>query len=303
MTTYTKEEVLLQARYLNLFYGDKYILRNVNFSIRDIVRPGLRQGQVVSLVGRSGIGKTQLFRVLAGLQKTSSGTVMISPEGGDARQVQPGDMGVIFQNYYQFGWRTVQQSLRLAARQNKGLREPNRPEAVGDKGTMPGMKSRISGWWKGISGLPGSSDKEDEAIRYYTAQFDLGDVLHHYPHQLSGGQQQRVSIIQQLLKGSDFLLLDEPFSGLDVCVLDKVVALLLQVSLSDERKTLIIVSHDIATAVAISDTVFILGKEPGQPGSTIVREIDLMERGLAWEKDIREKKAFTETIGEIKACL
>src|SRR5580658_5045 len=102
MTTYTKEEVLLQARYLNLFYGDKYILRNVNFSIRDIVRPGLQQGQVVSLVGRSGIGKTQLFRVLAGLQKTRSGTVMISPEGGDARQVQSGDMGVIFQNYYQF---------------------------------------------------------------------------------------------------------------------------------------------------------------------------------------------------------
>jgi ABC-type nitrate/sulfonate/bicarbonate transport system ATPase subunit len=277
MTTYTKEEVLLQARYLNLFYGDRYILRNVNFSIRDIVRPGLRQGQVVSLVGRSGIGKTQLFRVLAGLQKTSSGTVMISPESGDARPVRPGDMGVIFQNYYQFGWRTVQQSLRLAARQNKGLREPNRPEAVGDK--------------------------EDEAILYYTAQFDLGDVLHRYPHQLSGGQQQRVSIIQQLLKGSDFLLLDEPFSGLDVCVLDKVVDLLLQVSLSDERKTLIIVSHDIATAAAISDTVFILGKEPGQPGSTIVREIDLMERGLAWEKDIREKKAFAETIGEIKACL
>jgi polar amino acid transport system ATP-binding protein/sulfate transport system ATP-binding protein/NitT/TauT family transport system ATP-binding protein len=68
-----------------------------------------------------------------------------------------------------------------------------------------------------------------------------------------------------LLKGSDFLLLDEPFSGLDVCMLDKVVDLLLQVSLSDELKTLIIVSHDIATALAISDTVFILGEEPGVP--------------------------------------
>jgi len=177
-------------------------------------------------------------------------------------------MGVIFQNYYQFGWRTVEGSLRLAARRNKAL--------------------------KGM---------ENDAIREYADQFDLSDVLKRYPKQLSGGQQQRVSIIQQLLKGSDFLLLDEPFSGLDVCVLDKVVSLLLKVSLSHEFKTLIIVSHDIPTAVAISDTVFILGKKGGQEGSTIVRSIDLMERGLAWQPNVQEEKAFVETIKEIKACL
>ncbi|HEV3325405.1 MAG TPA: ATP-binding cassette domain-containing protein, partial [Puia sp.] len=142
-----------------------------------------------------------------------------------------------------------------------------------------------------------------DAIREYTRRFDVADVLGRYPAQLSGGQQQRVSIIQQLLKGSDFLLLDEPFSGLDVCVLDKVVELLLQVSLSDELKTLIIVSHDIATAVAISDTVLVLGRETGLEGSTIVREIDLIERGLAWQKEVRQEKAFAETVREIKACL
>jgi polar amino acid transport system ATP-binding protein/sulfate transport system ATP-binding protein/NitT/TauT family transport system ATP-binding protein len=97
--------------------------------------------------------------------------------------------------------------------------------------------------------------------------------------------------------------LDEPFSGLDVCVLDKVVELLLQVSLSDELKTLIIVSHDIATAVAISDTVFILGQEEGQPGATIKKEIDLIERDLAWKKDIKKEKNFIDTVEEIKACL
>jgi polar amino acid transport system ATP-binding protein/sulfate transport system ATP-binding protein/NitT/TauT family transport system ATP-binding protein len=177
-------------------------------------------------------------------------------------------MGVIFQNYYQFGWRTVEQSLRLAAHQNKAL-----------------------------------AGHEAEAISEYAAQFDLSDVLRRYPRQLSGGQQQRVSIIQQLLKGSDFLLLDEPFSGLDVCVLDKVVSLLLKVSVSHEFKTLIIVSHDISTAVAISDTVFILGRQPGVEGSTIVQSIDLMERGLAWQADIHEEKAFVETIREIKECL
>jgi ABC-type nitrate/sulfonate/bicarbonate transport system ATPase subunit len=279
MTPYTKKDVLLQATDVSLSYDRKCILYDIHFMIRDIVRPGLQQGQVVSLVGRSGIGKTQLFRLLSGLQRPDSGKITIrervpsaSPDGSiqvyRERVVQPGDMGVIFQNYYQFGWRTVQQSLMLAARQNKCL-----------------------------------AGNEADAIRQYTQQFDISDVVSHYPAQLSGGQQQRVSIIQQLLKGSDFLLLDEPFSGLDVCVLDKVVELLLQVSLSDELKTLIIVSHDIAAAAAISDTVFILGKKPGHEGSTLVREIDLIERGLAWRKDIRQDKAFGETIKEIKECL
>jgi polar amino acid transport system ATP-binding protein/sulfate transport system ATP-binding protein/NitT/TauT family transport system ATP-binding protein len=279
MTPYTKKEVLLQARNLSLSYDNKCILRDINFSIRDIVRPGLQQGQVVSLIGRSGIGKTQLFRVLSGLQKPSSGSITIrerkptenstgSIEMYHERTVQPGDMGVIFQNYYQFGWRTVGQSLLLAAHRNKAL-----------------------------------AGKEEETIVRYTEQFELSGILHRYPSQLSGGQQQRVSIIQQLLKGSDFLLLDEPFSGLDICVLDKVVELLLQVSLSDEMKTLIIVSHDIATAVAISDTVFILGRKADQEGSTLVREIDLIGRGLAWEKEVRQMKAFSDTIREIKDCL
>jgi ABC-type nitrate/sulfonate/bicarbonate transport system ATPase subunit len=279
MTPYTKKDVLLQANNVSLSYDCKCILYDICLTIRDIVRPGLQQGQVVSLVGRSGIGKTQLFRLLSGLQRPDSGEITIRervpsarPDGSiqvyRERIVQPGDMGVIFQNYYQFGWRTVRQSLMLAARQNKAL-----------------------------------AGKEEDAIRQYTQQFDISDVLSRYPGQLSGGQQQRVSIIQQLLKGSDFLLLDEPFSGLDVCVLDKVVELLLQVSLSDELKTLIIVSHDIATAAAISDTVFILGKKPGREGSTLVREIDLIERGLAWRNDVRQEKAFGETIQEIKGCL
>ena len=279
MTPYTKQDVLLQATDVSLSYDSRCILYDINFTIRDIVRPGLLQGQVVSLVGRSGIGKTQLFRLLSGLQRPDAGEITIRKKAPSARPdgsiqvyrdriVQPGDMGVIFQNYYQFGWRTVRQSLMMAARQNKALKE-----------------------------------KEEDAIRQYTQQFDIADVLSRYPAQLSGGQQQRVSIIQQLLKGSDFLLLDEPFSGLDVCVLDKVVELLLQVSLSDELKTLIIVSHDIATAAAISDTVFILGKKPGHDGSTLVREIDLIERGLAWRKDVRQEKAFGETIQEIKDCL
>jgi ABC-type nitrate/sulfonate/bicarbonate transport system ATPase subunit len=279
MKKYSKEDVLLEVEGVGLSYDRVCILRDIHFRIRDVIRPGFQQGQVVSLVGRSGIGKTQLFRLLSGLQRPDTGSIKIRErmpvEKGNGsievyrdRNVQPGDMGVIFQNYFQFGWRTVRQSLLLAARRNKAL-----------------------------------AGKEEDAIREYTQRFDIAEVLGRYPAQLSGGQQQRVSIIRQLLKGSDFLLLDEPFSGLDVCVLDKVVELLLQVSLSDDLKTLIIVSHDIATAVAVSDTVLVLGREAGLEGSTIVREIDLIERGLAWQKEVRQEKVFAETVREIKSCL
>lgn len=264
MTTYTKEEVLVEAKHIFLNYGDKSVLRDVNFTIKNIVRPGMSQGQVVSLLGRSGIGKTQLFRIMAGLQKPVSGEIIIHGN----KPVQAGDMGVVFQHYYLFEWKTVYQSLQMATRQNPALK-----------------------------------GNEKEAIEKWAVAFEITDSLHKYPQQLSGGQRQRASIMQQLLKGSDFLLFDEPFSGLDVCVLDKVVDMLLQVSVSDEHKTLIIVSHDIETSVAISDTVFILGREEGQPGATVKQEIDLLERGLAWQPDVRRQKAFVDTLDEIKANL
>jgi polar amino acid transport system ATP-binding protein/sulfate transport system ATP-binding protein/NitT/TauT family transport system ATP-binding protein len=264
MTACIKSDILLQAENINLAYGGKTILRDINFCIRDIVRPNMQQGQVISLLGRSGIGKTQLFKILSGLQKPGSGRVRLH----NKETVKAGDMGVIFQNYYLFEWRTVYQSLLLAAKQN------------------PALKGR-----------------EKATIEQYAEDFNLKDELKKYPQQLSGGQRQRASIIQQLLKGSDFLLLDEPFSGLDVCVLDKVTDLLLQVSVSDELKTLIIVSHDITTSVAISDTVLIMGYEDGKPGATIKKEIDLIGRDLAWKKDIKKEKAFIETVEEIKDCL
>jgi ABC-type nitrate/sulfonate/bicarbonate transport system ATPase subunit len=263
MTQHTKAEVILQVKDVQLTYG-RPILRDINFCIRNITRPGLSQGQVVTLIGRSGIGKTQLFKILSGLQSPNSGQVTIH----NNKPVKAGDMGVIFQNYYLFEWRTVYQSLLLAAKKNKNLF---------------GM--------------------EKQTIEQYAEQFQLTGHLHLYPQQLSGGQRQRVSIMQQLLKGSDFILLDEPFSGLDVCMLDKAVELLLQVSLSDELKTLIIVSHDIETSVAISDTVFILGNEPDKAGATIKKEIDLIERDLAWQKNINRERRFMETIEEIKGCL
>ena len=262
--TYKKAEILLKVEDVNLFYGEKQILRDINFEIKNIVRPDVNQGQVISLIGRSGIGKTQLFRLLSGLSKPTSGSILIN----ENQPVQAGDMGVVFQNYYLFEWRTIYTSLELAAKKNPALK-----------------------------------GKEKQAIQKFAEDFNLVDHLKKYPKELSGGQRQRASIIQQMLNGTNFLLLDEPFSGLDILVLDKVVELLINVSLSDELKTIIIVSHDIGTSVAISDTVYILGQQEEKPGATIKKEIDLCERGLAWDKNIRSQKEFIDTLKEIKAEL
>src|SRR5215213_10322940 len=146
MTAFTKEEVVLQAKDVSLCYDGKQILRDINFEIKNIVRPGMQQGQVVSLIGRSGIGKTQLFKLLAGLQQPTSGEIVIH---GD-KKVQAGDMGIIFQNYYLFEWRTVSASLILAAKKNPLLK-----------------------------------GKEKDMIDQYAQNFDLSDHLHKYPQELS----------------------------------------------------------------------------------------------------------------------
>jgi len=139
----------------------------------------------------------------------------------------------------------------------------------------------------------------------YVDKFNLSEHLDKYPMQLSGGQRQRAAIIQQVLRGADNLLLDEPFSGLDGKMITKTLAVLSSISMENEDRTLIIVSHDIATACSISDHVFILGAEEGKPGATIKRKIDLMERDLAWHdlKTIKKNPVFLQTIEEIESLI
>jgi len=260
---YSIKETILKVEGVNLSY-DKVILRDVNFEIHDVVRTEVTQGQIVSLIGRSGIGKTQLIKVLSGLIKPSSGTVKF---GLDLKDVNAGDIGIVPQNYTLFNHRTIIDNLKL------GLR---------------GSKLMIS-------------DKEKvDIISDFANKFELTDHLKKYPMQLSGGQRQRVSIIQQILTGNKFILLDEPFSGLDPIIKDKVVKLLLDLSHMDEMNTLLIISHDLETSMAISDTALLLSKEEGKEGATITGKIDLMGMGLAWNPDIKKNKEFIELLDNIK---
>jgi ABC-type nitrate/sulfonate/bicarbonate transport system ATPase subunit len=260
---YSKNEILINVQNVNLTY-DKQILRDVNFAIHNIVRPGIDQGQVVSLIGRSGIGKTQLFKILAGLILPNTGTVNV---GLEQLPVKAGDVGIVSQNYILFNHRSVIENLRLAMKHSS--------ITINDKA-------------------------KDDIIQDYAQKFDLAEHLKKFPMQLSGGQRQRVSIIQQVLTGNKYILFDEPFSGLDALMIDRVIELLLQISTLHELNTLVIVSHDVENALAISDTAYILACEKDKPGATITETLDLIELGFAWNPEIRENSQFQHLVSQIK---
>jgi ABC-type nitrate/sulfonate/bicarbonate transport system ATPase subunit len=260
---YAKNEVLVDVKDVNLTY-DKPILRDINFKIHNITRPGLSQGQVISLIGRSGIGKTQLFKILAGLIQPNTGTVLV---GQDQHPVEAGEVGIVTQNYILFSHRTVHENLRLA------------------------MKH---------SSITMNDKEKDDLINDYAEKFDLKEHLKKYPMQLSGGQRQRTSIIQQVLTGNRFILFDEPFSGLDALMIDKVMELLLKVSTLHELNTLVIVSHDVENSLAISDTAFIIARQKDKEGATITETLDLIEMGFAWNPAIRENPQFQQLVAQMK---
>ena len=142
---------------------------------------------------------------------------------------------------------------------------------------------------------------------YQVFTMDKMQLIQHkdkFPCQLSGGQKQRASIIMQLLNGSNFLLMDEPFSGLDPLMVDKTTALLQKVT-DDELKTLIIVSHDLVNCCAICDTIFVLSNKgrAENTGATISATVDLLALDLAYHEDIKRMPQFHNVIDEIKNLL
>jgi ABC-type nitrate/sulfonate/bicarbonate transport system ATPase subunit len=143
----------------------------------------------------------------------------------------------------------------------------------------------------------------NDLIRKHADSFGLTEHLQKYPAQLSGGQKQRVSIIQQILTDNKFILLDEPFSGLDSIIKDKVIELLLKVSTLNELNTLILVSHDLESSMAIADTVWLLSKEPDKEGATISKKFDLMDMGMAWDPGIRERTDFLQFVKQVTHLL
>ena len=265
--TYTTNERLLTLADVCVRY-DRPILEGVTAHVDNIRREGTQQGQVVCLLGPSGIGKSQLFRCIAGLQRPTSGRILLN---GSQREVQAGDVGVVAQDYPLFNHRTVWGNLMLAA-----LRDGRDAAAA------------------------------SEACVALLEKFGMMAFAKCHPMMLSGGQRQRVAIAQQLLCSSHFLLMDEPFSGLDPLAKNTVCETIIDLSTTHELNTIIVVTHDIESAIRISDTLWLLGRNrdaAGQPtgGAAIQDTHDLAAMGLAWDPDIESRPEFRELATALKA--
>lgn len=256
---YKYAERILTIKDGALSYGTKKIFRDINVHVDNVTRPDLNQGQCVALLGPSGIGKTQLFRCIAGMQPLSSGAITL---GETPRAVELGEVGVVQQNYPLLAHRTIRKNLEMVC--------------------------------------------EDKVkITTLLTRFGLAELGDRYPIQLSGGQRQRVAIIQQMISSRHMLMMDEPFSGLDIIAKNKVCDLITEVNLIDELNTTIFTTHDLESACMIADHIWVMGRQKDLegneiPGATIVKEYDLIERGLAWEPDVIHHREFQPMVAELR---
>src|SRR5581483_296686 len=147
-------------------------------------------------------------------------------------------------------------------------------------------------------------EAKEKALRYLD-EFNLVRQGMAWPVQLSGGQRQRVAILQQLMQDRHFIILDEPFSGLDPVNITNVINIINRIANEHTLNTFIIITHDVTSALTISDHVYLLGRERdagGQPipGSRVMKEYDLIAEGIAYHPDIEDLPRFAEIRKEIK---
>lgn len=185
----------------------------------------IEPGEFVSLIGQSGCGKSTLLSIIAGILPPSAGSVYVGAQHVTAPSQR---IGYMLQQDYLFEWRTILDNALLGAQiQKRNMREAR-----------------------------------DRAV-HLLEKCGLGHFLDQYPKALSGGMRQRVALARTLTTNPDVILLDEPFSALDsqtrLAIADEVVDVL-----RAEGKTVILVTHDIGEAIAMTDRVIVLSRRPGR---------------------------------------
>ena len=183
------------------------------------------EGEFLSIVGPSGCGKTTLLRLVSGILPMTKGEVTLN---GELIKKPQAGIGIVFQKAVLFKWRTILENVMLPV-EVKGLNTEEFRKKAMDLLELVGLK-----------GFEKRSPKE-----------------------LSGGMQQRASICRALINDPSILLMDEPFGALDALTRDK-MNLWLQKIWSEEKKTVIFVTHYIPEAVFLSDRVIVLTPRPGQ---------------------------------------
>ena len=207
-------------------------LEGVSFDVSD--------GEFVCLVGPSGCGKTTLFRIIAGLESATAGEVFLNDERVEGPTP---DMGVVFQEYHLFPWRTVRGNVGFGL--EKG--------GIDGEGGLGGEKRR---------------QRVDRLVELVGLE-GFGDS---YPKELSGGMKQRVAIARALAVDPDLLLMDEPFGAVDAQTREMLQSELLDIW-RETGKTVLFVTHDVEEAVKLADRIVVMAKEPGRVREVI--DVDL----------------------------
>lgn len=227
-------------------------------------------GEIVALVGASGCGKSTLLRTLAGLQSFERGTLnLISPSAfdhDDAKNLLARESAFVFQQPTLLPWRNVTQNVCL-------------PMQLGDRR-------------RGAEG----SQLSQAGVAAVLASVGLSDSdATKYPHELSGGMQMRVSLARALITDPSILLLDEPFAALDDLLRARMNELLLRMH-ADRKRTVVLVTHNIAEAVFLSQRVAVMGR------GRIHREI---ENRLPFPRDesLRGSLEFAQMFSEVSQAL
>jgi NitT/TauT family transport system ATP-binding protein len=185
----------------------------------------VNDGEFLSIIGPSGCGKTSILSLIAGLITPSSGKILYL---GDEIKKASGNVGYMLQRDELFPWRTIEKNVLLPLE----IKKLNNPQY---------------------------KNKALSLIEKYA----LNDFLKSYPNSLSGGMRQRVALIRTLASMPSLLLLDEPFSALDyqtrLSVCDDVYNIIRQ-----EKKTTLLVTHDITEAISMSDRIIVLTNRPAK---------------------------------------
>ncbi len=193
-------------------YGERKILRNIQLVVK--------KGEIVSIIGCSGCGKTTLLSIIAGLTPPSAGKVLLENKPITSSIAR----GLIFQHYSLLPWLSVIENVSFAI------------EAV----------------------TPQMNKKEvKEKAAYFLEKVNLKDALSKKPAELSGGMKQRVAIARALSADPELLLMDEPLSALDAITRSKIQDEIIQI-LKATGKTSLLVTNNIMEAIKISNRILTL---------------------------------------------